>query len=427
MRRLAPTDAPVVCTVGASDPRGATGVGADLQTVAAHGAFGTSVTTAIGAEPIHTVPVETVELQLDTVLSRFGPGAVKLGRLPTTETIDRVVAGVAEVDCPVVVDLAATAPVAAGAVDDLLAAATLATVTADAADGLTGVRPTDEAGQRLAGQRLLTRGADAALVTGSRCGDEIRDTLVTPGTIESTTHPCIDAEPEGAGDALTAAIAARLALGEPLPDAVGRSLAFVERAVRYAYNAGETPVVNHAVDARDDAARDRVREQVADAVAWFTDRDVSPVVPEVGLQVVGATPHAESADDCAAVEGRIVRVRDGVDAIRGVRFGASTHVAGFLLAAREHDPRLRYAVNCRFDGEVADAMDALGWDWVVFDGDGTTPNREREAKWAFAGRENPPVAVADRGGVGVEPMVKVVGDDHRRVAERVVALADELR
>jgi hydroxymethylpyrimidine/phosphomethylpyrimidine kinase len=451
MRQPAPTDAPVVLTVAGSDSGGGAGVQADLKTVEAHGAFGTSVVTAVtaqhtrGVTSTHVLPIDEIEAQLDAVLSDFDVRAVKTGMLATRETVELVTAYAREFDCPLVVDPVMVAAsgdrllseAAEDAYEDLVAEATLVTPNVDEAEVLTGVRPTDEAGQRLAGQRLLTRGADAALVTGGHApGEEVRDTLVTPDAIETATHPRVDTDAtHGSGCTLSAAVAARLAAGEALPEAVGQSLAFVERTVRYAYDVGEGPgAVHHAVDARNDAARDRVREQVEAVVAWFVERDATPVVPEVGMQVVGATPYAESPEDCAAVEGRITRTIDGVHPNRSVRFGASSHVARFLVAAREHAPELRYAVNCRFDDDVAAAIDDLGWDWTEFDrseepaevkeDEGST--QDWGADRAFSDRETPPVAVADRGEVGKEPIVKVVGRDHRTVAERVVALVERL-
>ncbi|WP_255151307.1 bifunctional hydroxymethylpyrimidine kinase/phosphomethylpyrimidine kinase [Halorarius halobius] len=451
MRQPAPTDLPVVCTVAGSDSGGGAGVQADLKTFDAHGAFGTSVVTAVtaqnttGVASTHVLPVEEIEAQLDAVLDDFDVRAVKTGMLATSEVVECVAERAPEFDCPLVVDPVMVAASgdrllsedAEAAYEDLIAEATLVTPNVDEAEVLTDVRPDDEAGQRLAGQRLLTMGADAALVKGGHAGgDEVRDTLVTPDAIETATHPRVDTDAtHGSGCTLSSAVAARLARDEALPEAVGRSVEFMERAVRYAYDAGTGPgAVHHAVDARNDAARDATREAVEDVVAWFVDADVSAVVPEVGMQVVGATPYAESPADCAAIEGRITRIRDGIHPNRGVRFGVSSHVARFLVTAREFAPELRFAVNCRFDDGVADAIDALGWDWTAFDRseepddvkheEGSTQNWG--ARQAFADREEPPAAVADYGEVGKEPIVKVVGESHRAVAERVVALAEEL-
>jgi hydroxymethylpyrimidine/phosphomethylpyrimidine kinase len=118
-----------------------------------------------------------------------------------------------------------------------------------------------------------------------------------------------------------------------------------------------------------------------------------------------------------------------------VRFGASSHVARFLLACREFDPALRFAVNCRLDAEAEDALESLeesGWTVAEYDR-GAEPERVKEqegstmqwgARQAFESVEGTPVAVVDRGEVGKEAMTKVVAEDEAELVERLLALLD---
>jgi hydroxymethylpyrimidine/phosphomethylpyrimidine kinase len=230
---------------------------------------------------------------------------------------------------------------------------------------------------------------------------------------------------------LSAAIATRLARGESLVDAVGRSVDFMERAVRYHHDVGRGPgAVHHLVGLRNDAARDETAERVTDIVEWFVEENVRPLVPEVGMNVVGATPYAEDPGDAAAVEGRITKTIDGIAPNRGVRFGASSHVARFLLGAREYRPGFRFAVNCRFDEDVEAALSSLGWSVAEYDRseepDGADATMDWAAREVFETGSRPPVAVVDRGATGKEPVTKLLAGDGRTVAERVVELRDEL-
>jgi hydroxymethylpyrimidine/phosphomethylpyrimidine kinase len=461
-RSPAPTEQPVVLTVAGSDSGGGAGIQADLKTMEAHDAFGTSVVTAVtaqnttGVASTHVLPVAEIEAQLDAVLSDFDVGALKTGMLATAETVETVTDSAREFDGPVVVDpvmVAATgdrllSPEAEDAYEDLIAEATVVTPNADEAAVLTGVEATDEADQRRAGKRLLEIGAEAALVKGGHVpGDAVRDILVTSEDVVAFEHPRVDpAATHGSGCMLASAIAARLGHGESVDDAVERSVDLMERAVRYHHDVGEGPgAVNHLVDLRNDAAREPTAEQVASVVGWFVDRDVSPLVPEVGMNVVGATPHAESPSDCAAVEGRITRTLSGVKPNRGVRFGASSHVARFLLAAREVEPDLRFAVNCRFDDDVGAALATLDGPVAEYDRDAEPEAVERAegstmqwgARQAFGDRDGVgsdgaadegatgrPVAVVDRGAVGKEAITKLVAEDAGDLAERVVDLLE---
>jgi hydroxymethylpyrimidine/phosphomethylpyrimidine kinase len=430
--------------------------------MAAAGAFGTSVLVATtaqhtrGVESIHVLPAAEIDAQYAAVRSDFDVGAVKTGMLATAGVIETVAGYARELAGPLVVDPVMVAasgdrllePAGEAAYRELIAEATLVTPNADEAAVLTDVEIEDRASAREAGRRLVETGVDAALVKGGHVpGDAVRDVLVIGDRdaadaadtadggsgVEVFKHPRVETgATHGSGCALSSAIAARLADGDTLEAAVEAGLALVERAIRYPLDVGENGAVNHLADLRNRAAREPTAEAVERVVAALVERDVRPLVPEVGLNVVGATPHAEHTGETAAVEGRITRTLSGVQPTRGVRFGASSHVARFLLAAREFDPGLRFAVNCRFDADVEAALDGLGT-VAEYDRSEEPPaeksgagTMEWGARRAFEACAGTPVAVIDRGAVGKEPMAKLVAEDREALVERTLALLDTL-
>ncbi|MGQ3411145.1 bifunctional hydroxymethylpyrimidine kinase/phosphomethylpyrimidine kinase [Natrinema sp. LN54] len=449
MRTPAPESRPVALTIAGSDSGGGAGIQADLATMAAHGVFGTSAITAVtaqntrGVESSFVLPIEEIEAQLAAVTDDFAVGAAKTGMLATTEVIETVANRAGEFDFPLVVDpvMVATSgdrllePEAERAYEDLLGAATLVTPNADEAEVLTDIAVTDEESAREAGEAILETGVDAVLVKGGHVpGEQVRDVLVTDATTRAFEHPRVGTDAtHGSGCALAAAIAARLAKGEPLETAVEGATDFLARAVRYYYDVGEGHgAVNHVAPLRNEAARELTAEEVHAVVDRLVDADASALVPEVGMNVVGATPYAESVAETAAVEGRITRTLSGIQPNRGVRFGASSHVARFLLSAREFVPDLRFAVNCRFDADVETALESLEWPTAEYDR-GEQPDAVADTKgstmgWgarqAFADRDEPPAAVVDRGEVGKEALVKLVAEDPETLAERALALEE---
>ncbi|WP_121741395.1 bifunctional hydroxymethylpyrimidine kinase/phosphomethylpyrimidine kinase [Natronorubrum halophilum] len=451
MRTPAPDSRPVGLTIAGSDSGGGAGIQADLATMTAHGVFGTSAITAVtaqhtrGVESSFVLPLEEIRAQLEAVTSDFDVGAAKTGMLATTEIVQFVADRAGAFDFPLVVDpvMVATSgdrllePEAERAYEDLLGEATLATPNADEAEVLTDIAVVDEESAREAGAAILETGVDAVLVKGGHIpGDHVRDVLVTEDGVRTFEHPRIDTEAtHGSGCTLAAAITARLATGDSLETAVEGATDFLARAVRYHYDVGRGHgAVNHAVDLRNEAGRNLAAEDVQAIVDRFVERDVSVLVPEVGMNVVGATPHAESVGETAAVEGRITRTLSGVQPNRGVRFGASSHMARFLLSAREFHPDLRFAVNCRFGPDVEDALESLEWSLAEYDrAEEPAAVKETEgstmgwgARQAFGDREEPPEAVIDRGDVGKEAMTKLVASDPETLADRVLALEDEL-
>jgi hydroxymethylpyrimidine/phosphomethylpyrimidine kinase len=462
-RPPAPVSKPVALTIAGSDSGGGAGIQADLKTIEAHDAFGTSALTAVtaqhtrGVESTHMVPAEEVAAQIDAVTVDFGVRAAKTGMLATGENVRTVTDRAAGADFPLVVDPVMVATSgdrlldrdAEAAYEDLVAEATLVTPNAAETEVLTGIRVTDRGSAHAACKRLVSMGADAALVTGGHVrddsagsdttdapGETVRDVLVTELGSRTFEHPRVGTDAtHGSGCTLSAAIAARLARGESLEDAVEGGVAFASRAVRYPLDVGEGPgSVHHAAAIRNEAASEPTAEAVREVVREFVEADVSPLVPEVGMNVVGATPYAEAVDETAAVEGRITRTFSGVKPNRGVRFGASSHVARFLLACREFDPELRFAVNCRFDSDVEAALDEVGWAVTEYDR-GVEPEGVKDsegstmqwgARQAFESVEGTPVAVVDRGGVGKEAMTKVVATDGEELGKRVSELLEVL-
>ena len=245
-RQPAPDERPVALTVAGSDSGGGAGIQADLTTMAACGVFGTSAITSVtaqhtrGVESTHLLPVEEIEAQIDAVRDDFDLRAVKTGMLATAEVVETVT-DYADEFPPLVVDpvMVATSgdrllqPEAEAAYEALIAESTVVTPNADEAAVLTGIDPADEADAEAAGEELVAMGADAALMKGGHVGTEdVVDVLVTAETVETFRHPRVDTEAtHGSGCTLSSAIAARLAQGESVTDAVAAGIDLLARAV----------------------------------------------------------------------------------------------------------------------------------------------------------------------------------------------------
>jgi len=464
-RRYAPATPDVALTIAGSDSGGGAGIQADLKAMAAHGVFGTSVitaTTAQNTQGVHGSAVQSpdqVRAQYEAVVDDFDVGAVKTGMLATADVVAAVRDCLAGYDGPVVVDpvmVAATGDrllteAAEDVYADLCADATLVTPNVDEAEVLTGLDVDSPAAAREAGERLVERGARAALVKGGHLGgDLVADTLAVAG--EGVTDDCGDEDPEvhrfehpridtdathGSGCVLSSAVAARLASGESLTDAVEASVAFMERAVRYGLDVGEGPGAVHGlVDLRSAADRTPTAESVAAVVEALEAADARALVPEAGLDVAGATAFAESPSATAAVDGRLAVTGAGLRAVRGVRPGVDSRAARHLLSAREIDSGYRFAATVRHGSDVGEAIDALGWPTAALPtaaDPADAPAGEAEALgWAIrralaeSDAYDRPVAVIDEGAAGREARTLVLAREAGSLTERLLNLSDLL-
>ena len=240
----------IVLTIAGSDSGGGAGIQADLKTFARFGVFGTSVLTAVTAQ--NTVGVRAwervspslVRAQLDAVAEDLRPAAIKSGMLGDADVVHAVADGIRSHGLsPYVLDpvMAATSGDAllepdavAAVVAQLFPLAALVTPNLDEVAMLTGERVSDVAGMERAARRLVEKlGARAALVKGGHlAGDELVDVLFDGETVQRFAHRRIEtSSTHGTGCTLSAAIAARLALGASLHDSVAAGLEYVARAI----------------------------------------------------------------------------------------------------------------------------------------------------------------------------------------------------
>ncbi|MDZ7689340.1 MAG: bifunctional hydroxymethylpyrimidine kinase/phosphomethylpyrimidine kinase [Halobacteriales archaeon] len=441
----------VALTVAGSDSGGGAGIQADLKTMEALGVFGTSAVTSLtaqnstGVRGVEDVSSEFVGEQIDAVVEDFDVGAVKTGMLSNAETVRVVAEKIEEHDLRAVVDPVMVAQSGDRLLsedaeevvrDELLPRATLATPNAPEAATLTDRDVESPDDMENAARALVDMGADAALVTGGHIeGERVVDVLAD----DEGTHRFEKARVEGGathgtGCALSSAIAAELAKGASLGDAVGTAEAFLYRAVRFGIDAGEgADSVHHLVELRNDASRNDALEAVYDALARFEDTDgFARLLPEVGTNIGTATPYALEQDEIASVEGRVRGTRDGFVA-SCVRFGASGHVARYLLALREHVD-VGAACNLRNDATVRDALDSTDLTVVEVDRDeqpddvreGEGGSMEWSARTAVEKADGFPDAVVDAGALGKEPMVRLTARDADELVERVVRVAENI-
>jgi hydroxymethylpyrimidine/phosphomethylpyrimidine kinase len=256
---------PIAVTIAGSDSGGGAGIQADLKTFAALGVYGASVVTALtaqntqGVSGIHDVPAEFVTKQIDAVFSDLKAGAVKIGMLSNAAIIAAVAAGLDRykpaniVLDPVMVATSGDRLIAPDAVDALRRllipkALVLTPNLPEAAALLDTDIAEDEAVMRHQGHRLIKLGAGAVLVKGGHGGGpESIDLLVTPDTTTRLSAERIATRnTHGTGCTLSSAIAAGLAKGEPLADAVRGAKSYVSAAIaaadRLAVGSGRGPV-----------------------------------------------------------------------------------------------------------------------------------------------------------------------------------------
>jgi hydroxymethylpyrimidine kinase/phosphomethylpyrimidine kinase len=247
---------PIVLTIAGFDPSCGAGIAADLKTFAAHNCYGIAAVTALtvqstqGVLAVHATPAATLRAQLDALGDDATPAAVKIGMLANranasvvAEFLDKYKFAHVVLD-PVSRPTAGDTELldAAGLKfvrDELLKRASVITPNIPEAEFLTGIEVKDLAGMKAAGQKLQEMGARAVIVTGGHLDKPI-DVLCEGTEIETFGGDHIKSlNTHGSGCTFSSAIAAQLACGQQLREAVILAKAYVTKAIEKSYQTGK--------------------------------------------------------------------------------------------------------------------------------------------------------------------------------------------
>jgi len=231
----------VVLTIAGSDSSAGAGIQQDLKTITAHGCYGATVITSVtsqntlGVQAAFPVPDDVVASQLRAVLSDLEPRAIKIGMLPNEQVAQAVVSElrtyleshpVAVVYDPVMISTSGY---------PLMQPAAIQYVTSRLFPLCTLITPNLPEAQKL---RNALKPYTYLLKGGHADGNTMTDVLHTPDgkNIEYSIPRIRTGNLHGTGCTLSSAIAANLALGYQLPEAVGRAKEFITAAIRRSVN-----------------------------------------------------------------------------------------------------------------------------------------------------------------------------------------------
>jgi len=243
----------IAMTIAGSDSGGGAGIQADLKAFSALGVYGASSITAItaqntqGVTAVQGIDLPVIEAQIKAVLDDLDVNAIKIGMLATSEIITTVAQALGGFEGPIVLDpvmiaKSGDALLADSAIDTLrevlLPRATLITPNLPEAARLMDVaEASDEAQMTAQGHGLIALGAQAVLMKGGHAkGATCTDLLVTrEAHVTKFSARRVDTQnTHGTGCTLSASIAAGLAKGLDLIEAVGQAHAYLHEAIKAA-------------------------------------------------------------------------------------------------------------------------------------------------------------------------------------------------
>jgi len=440
------TKTPVVLTIAGTDSGGGAGASADLKTFASIGVHGTCAITSVtsqnttGVISAYDLPTQIVKDQIDAVCTDMDVRWAKSGMLASPEIVSTVAEYIKKYDLSLVVDPVMAAEAGGDLLttdalsvmrDELLPFCTVVTPNTYEASAISDITIEDREDAKRAAKAISDMGVPTVIVTGGHldASDVVYEskndtfTVISGKFIEGGTH--------GSGCTYSAALTAYLAQGHSVVDSARYAKRFVEHAIRESVPVGTgVAPVNQVAHIRKDAARYEVLDETGRAVEMLTGcESFAKLIPEVACNIAMAIPDACDVQDVAAVSGRIAKLKGKAVNVGCVEFGASSHVARIILAAMQFNKNIRASVNIKYSMDVLEVCKKLDLTISSFDR-ADEPEKTSTMDWgvthAIKEYGSVPDIISDVGGIGKEPMVRVLGSGALDVAKTAVRIAKEL-
>lgn len=435
-----------ILTIAGSDSGGGAGIQADLKAITLLGGYGMSVVTALtaqntlGVQGIHEIPASFVGEQIDSVLTDIGADAIKTGMLANTEIIEVVSKKIKQygvkrvVVDPVMVAKGGDPLLRQDAMESLvrrlIPLATVVTPNLPEASVLSGMKINSMEGMKRAARQIFKLGARNVVVKGGHLKGKAIDLLYDGRQYFEIEGPRVETKnTHGTGCTFASALATCLAKGESMVEAVKHAKDFITHAIQHSLSLGQgTGPTNPAASVLREGERYQVIQDLKKALEVLKEAKIGHLIPEVSSNLGFGLAEAQGWEDVAAFPGRIVRYKDSILTWCDPEFGASKHIANIILTVMRWNPEYRSAMNIRYSKDDVARWKKRGFVGGSFDRK-YEPKRvkEREGSSLEWGVNEVlkrmrciPDFIYDEGGIGKEPMIRVLGRDPMDVVQKVL-------
>jgi hydroxymethylpyrimidine/phosphomethylpyrimidine kinase len=431
----------VVLSIAGSDPSGGAGIQADLKSFSSLNIHGVTVITCITSQNtmhvknIYPLPLEILQNQIDTLYEDFDIEYVKTGMLFNEEIIRWVAKNITGYNVKAVVD-----PVMTATSGDRLSQNTfinalkrhllpkgfLITANIPEASELTGMQIETIDDIKKACRKLSEFGVKYILIKGGH--------LETPNAVdvfydgncyhEFSLPRILNKKAHGSGCSYAALITGLLALGETPCDAVKKAKYAVWSMIYTGYSPGKgSDVINQSctktlpLNVKQEYVPTWIElREVVEELVLFLPRYL---IPEVGMNFSYAIENATKPEHICAIDGRIIKTKKKVKQCGGIKFGASSHVASILLSAMSFDENIRSVLNIRYSKKNIEICRQAGFSIGFFDRKNEPKDIPSTMEWGTRKAIDKigfvPDIIYDEGGVGKEPMIRILGENPKNV------------
>ncbi|MEF8879949.1 MAG: bifunctional hydroxymethylpyrimidine kinase/phosphomethylpyrimidine kinase [Candidatus Thermoplasmatota archaeon] len=436
-----------VLSIAGSDSSGGAGVQADLKAFTALGLHGATAITCVTAQntqkvkEIYKIPAHLIVEQIETIQQDMDICAVKTGMLYDREITKKVADKIKEHNYPVVVDpvMVATSGDALSKKDlvktfkeSLLPKAYVLTPNINEANQLCNMEICTIEDVKKACEFLHQKGAKNIFIKGGHLEEETAKDVFYDGKEFATfSLPWQNKKIHGSGCSLSSLMAGYIALNE-------KPIVAAEKAKNTLWN-----MINHSYQPGKGANVLRVEQNIAQHTparfetekhfkVWYNlNKKIEQIlsllkpefIPEVGTNIGYALPQAKKIEDICALEGRIIKTKNGNIRCGRFCFGGSKHIASVILTVMQKNPGFRCSMNIKYSSKNIEKCEKSDFKIGYFERRNEPKHVESTMEWStktvLEKTECMPDVIYDEGAKGKEPMIRILGRTPTELTKKI--------
>jgi len=437
-----------VMTIGGSDSSAGAGIQADLKAFTALNLHGTTVITSITVQNTQTVKKiiptnpEDILSQIETIMEDIQIEFVKTGLLYQPSIAKIVASSAKKYDWKLIVDPVLTATSGDSLASDdfskeiiktLFPVLYLITPNIPEAEALTQSKITTVEDMKQAAKTLHEMGSKNIVLKGGHLDNQQAYDVLYNG-LEFIGHSLPKLpykKAHGSGCTFSALLTGYLAQGKSLEQSFTNAKYVLWRMIYTGYDIGKgSDVLNITKKSVEDAPFEL--STPAHVTTWMelsttldTIIESLPLsfVPEVGCNIGYALTNATKREEICSINGRIIRSSTTPQLCGSLRFGASKHVASIILAAMKKYPSTRCVMNIKYTAENLSKCQKTKFVISSFNREDEPKNVSSTMDWgtttAINHTKSCPDLIYDKGGMGKEPMIRILGANPTDVSTKL--------
>ena len=422
-----------VLSIGGSDTSSGAGIQSDIKTFENHGAYGFTVITAITSQntkkisEILPIPSKVIKSQLKSILDDFSIDAIKIGMVYDSGIIKTIHKIIKKTKCPVVVDpiiksTTGTILLKKSAMNDfkkmIIPLATIITPNKKEAKILSGKNSS-----LIAARKIQELGAKNVIITGSDETKNSIEDLILEGNKDYTLKgKKIKIVNHGSGCNYSASITASLAMKKTIHDSARFAKEYVLQSIKNSKSIGKG--INITFTEQSD-----IHKELSHSIVVFQNiKNISNFIPECQTNFVFSKIKAKRISDVLGISGRLVKSGKEVIQAGNIVFGGSQHVATAVIEVSKKFPKIRSAINIKYEKILVDKAKMNGLSVISYDRSKESRNSKRKENssvaWGVSNclRSDPPDMIYHKGDMGKEPMIIIFGNNPSEVIKKILLI-----